>query len=71
VLWTIRLRTWRRAGKDNLFDLAAGVAAVVSLYGLAADPKIVEQVTSMEGLLPPKAVSWWQTGFRPSSEARQ
>jgi membrane protein len=68
VLWTILMRTWRRTGKDNLFGLAAGVAAVVSLYDLAADPKIVKQVTSMEGLLPPEAVklvaNWLQTLVR-------
>jgi membrane protein len=81
VLWTILMRTWRRGGRDNLAGLAAGVAfyalfsifpaltAVVSLYRLAADPKIVEgQVTSMEGLLPPEAVklvaNWLQTLVR-------
>ena len=56
-------------GKDNISALAAGAAfqallslfptltAVVSLYGLVADPKMVErQITAMQGVLPPEAV---------------
>jgi membrane protein len=56
-------------GKDNLSALAAGAAfqsllslfptltAVVSLYGLVADPNMVErQITAMQGVLPPEAV---------------
>jgi hypothetical protein len=56
-------------GKDNLSALAAGAAfqallslfptltAVVSLYGLVADPNMVaRQITAMQGLLPPEAV---------------
>jgi membrane protein len=67
--WTILTRTWARAGKDGLSGLAAGVAfyallsifpaltAVVSLYGLVADPNMVErQVTAIQGLLPAEAV---------------
>jgi membrane protein len=55
--------------KDNLSALAAGAAfqalltifptltAVVSLYGLVADPNMVErQITAMQGVLPPEAV---------------
>lgn len=61
--------TWRRTSKDNLSALAAGAAfqallsifpaltAVVSLYGLIADPTAVaRQVTAMQGVLPPEAV---------------
>jgi membrane protein len=56
-------------GKDNLSALAAGAAfqallslfptltAAVSLYGLVADPHMVErQITAMQGVLPPEAV---------------
>jgi uncharacterized BrkB/YihY/UPF0761 family membrane protein len=56
-------------GKDNIAALAAGAAfqsllslfptltAVVSLYGLVADPNMVErQITAMQGVLPPEAV---------------
>jgi membrane protein len=67
--WAILARTRRRMGKDNLSALAAGAAfqalltifptltAVVSLYGLVADPNMVErQITAMQGVLPPEAV---------------
>ena len=60
---------WRRMSQDNLSALAAAAAyyaflsifptltALVSLYGLVADPSMVErQVAVMEGLLPPEAV---------------
>jgi membrane protein len=78
VWWTILTRTWQRASKDNLSGLAAAAAfyallsifpaltAVVSLYGLVADPNTVErQVTAIQGLLPPEAVklvaAWLKT----------
>ena len=67
--WAILTPTWRRLRKDNLSALAAGAAfqalltifptltAVVSLYGLVADPNMVErQITAMQGVLPPEAV---------------
>jgi membrane protein len=67
--WAILAATRRRMGKDNLSALAAGAAfqallslfptltAVVSLYGLVADPNMVErQITAMQGVLPPEAV---------------
>src|SRR6266478_138380 len=67
--WVILARTRRRMGKDNLSALAAGAAflsllslfptltAVVSVYGLVADPNMVErQITAMQGVLPPEAV---------------
>ena len=67
--WAILAGTRRRIGKDNVSALAAGAAfqalltifptltAVVSLYGLVADPTMVErQITVMQGVLPPKAV---------------
>lgn len=69
VCWTILTNTWRRVSKDNLSGLAAGTAfyallsifptltALVSLYGLVADPNMVaQQVTTIEGILPPEAV---------------
>lgn len=67
--WAILLATWRRISRDNLSALAAGAAfqallmifptltAVVSLYGLGADPNMVErQIIAMHGVLPPEAV---------------
>jgi membrane protein len=67
--WTILTLTWRRMGKDNVSALAGGAAfqallslfpiltAMVSLYGLVADPNMVErQITAIEGILPPEAV---------------
>lgn len=69
VCWTILTHTWQRVNKDNLSGLAAGAAfyallsifpmltALVSLYGLVADPNMVgRQVMAMEGILPPEAV---------------
>jgi len=55
--WTILAGTWQRITTDNLSALAAGIAfyallslfptltAVVSVYGLVADPTMVEAVT--------------------------
>src|ERR1700738_2941480 len=67
--WAILPRTRQRMGKDTLSALAAGAAfqsllslfptltAVVSVYGLVADPNMVErQITAMQGVLPPEAV---------------
>src|SRR5271165_7481545 len=67
--WAILAATRRRMGEDNLSALAAGAAfqallslfptltAVVSLYGLVADPNMAErQITAMQGVLPPEAV---------------
>ncbi len=66
ILW----RTWDEMGKDNISMVAAGVAyyallaifpaiaAMVSLYGLVADPVGVErQLGSLSGLLPPEALN--------------
>jgi len=65
ILW----RTWEEQGKDNISMVAAGVAyyallaifpavaALVSIYGLVADPAGVErQVDNLAGLLPPDAL---------------
>jgi membrane protein len=67
--WAILAATRRQMGKDNISALAAGAAfqsllslfptltAVVSVYGLVADPNMVErQITAMQGMLPPEAV---------------
>ena len=67
--WAILVATWQRMSRDNLSALAGGAAfqalltifptltAVVSLYGLGADPNMVErQITAMQGVLPPEAV---------------
>ncbi len=61
--------TWRRIYQHNLSALAAAAAfyallsifptltALVSLYGLVADPAMAErQVAAMEGVLPPEAL---------------
>ena len=79
--WTILVVTWRRMGEHSLSILAAGVAfetffslfptltAVVSLYGLVADPGMVgRQVSAVQGVLPPEAVklvaTWLQALVR-------
>src|SRR3984893_13139177 len=86
--WAILAATRRQMGKDNISALAAGAAfqsllslfptltAVVSLYGLVADPNMVErQITAMQGMLPPEAVkliaTWLQVLVqgRPQSSA--
>ncbi len=67
--WTIITCTWQRISKDNLSALAAAAAfyallsifptltALVSLYGLIADPAMAErQVAAMQGVLPPEAL---------------
>ncbi|HUZ73027.1 MAG TPA: YihY/virulence factor BrkB family protein [Stellaceae bacterium] len=67
--WTIANCTWQQMNKDNVSALAAATAfyallcvfptltALVSLYGLVADPTMVErQVVATEGILPPEAV---------------
>lgn len=69
-VWAILTATRRHIGKDNLSALAGGAAfqalltlfpaltAVVSVYGLIADPNMVErQITTMHGVLPPEAVT--------------
>jgi membrane protein len=66
---TIIACTWRRILRDNLSALAAAAAfyvllsifptvtALVSLYGLVADPVMAErQVAAMQGILPPEAL---------------
>ena len=85
--WAILAPTWRRMSKDNLSALAAGAAfqsllslfptltAVVSLYGLVADPNMVErQIRAMQGVLPPEAVkliaTWLPARRRPDNEVR-
>ena len=73
--WAILKRTWAQMSEDNVSMLAGGVAffamlsifpaltAMVSLYGLVADPRTVEQqVTAMGAVLPPEAlqiISGW------------
>jgi len=68
-VWVILRATGQRIGRDNLTTLSAGAAfqaflsifptltAVVSVYGLVADPNMVErQIATIEGVLPPEAV---------------
>ena len=67
--WAFVTFTWQRIYQHNLSALAAAAAfyallsifptltAVVSLYGLVADPAMAErQVAAMEGVLPPEAL---------------
>jgi len=69
-VWAILRATGRRIGRDNLSALSAGAAfqalltifpaltAVVSIYGLVADPNMVErQIATIRGVLPPEAVT--------------
>ena len=71
TLWKILVGTWWRITKDNVSALAAAVAfyaffsifptltAVVSLYGLVADPRAVAgQATSMVGVLPLEVITF-------------
>jgi membrane protein len=68
--WTIVTGTWQQMSRDNVSALAAAIAfyallcifptltALVSVYGLVADPTMVErQVAAMEGILPPEAAT--------------
>jgi membrane protein len=76
--WRAAARVGTRILEDNLTSLAAASAfyallslfpaltALVSIYGLVADPAMVErQVTTLAGILPPEALSllttWLQT----------
>jgi membrane protein len=67
--WAFVTFTWQRIYQHNLSALAAAAAfyallsifptltAVVSLYGLVADPAMAErQVAALEGVLPPEAL---------------
>ncbi len=67
---TILICTWRQMRKDNLSGLAAGsayyalvsifpsLAALVSIYGLVADPNSVQtQIDALAGVLPRKRSS--------------
>jgi membrane protein len=69
-VWAILTATRQHIGKDNLSALAGGAAfqalltlfpalsAAVSIYGLVADPNMVErQIMTMHGVLPPEAVT--------------
>ncbi len=66
--WAIAKRVWKESGEDNLSIVAAGVAfygmlalfpaiaAMVSLWGLFADPAVVQQqITSTLAMLPAEA----------------
>jgi membrane protein len=83
--WPIITTTWRKICKDNLSALAAAAAfyallsifptvtALVSLYGLVADPGMAErQVAAMQGVLPPEALklvaAWLQELVRGPTE---
>jgi membrane protein len=63
-------RVWTRIGEDNISMMAASVAfysllslfpgltAIISLYGLVADPREVERfLSSMRGILPDEALT--------------
>ena len=66
----ILANTWSELGRDNVSVMAAGVAffaflslfpamsALISLYGLVADPKIIErQLNSLSYMLPKEALT--------------
>lgn len=65
----ILLRVWQQQGEDNISIIAGGVAyyallalfpaiaALVSLFGLIADPATIEaQIANLDGLMPPDAL---------------
>ena len=76
--WTnILYRVWKDTGKKNLSLVAGGVtyylllalfpalAALVSVYGLVADPAdMAKSVQSLSGMLPPSTVTLIGTGLR-------
>lgn len=66
--WRILVAVWRTAGEKHLGLIAAGVAffgmfgifpgiaAVIAIFGLVADPVVIaEQLSLMEGIIPPDA----------------
>ncbi len=67
--WATLAATWRKMARDNVSALSAAAAfyaltsifptltAIVSIYGMVADPVMAErQATAMEGVLPPEAI---------------
>src|SRR4051812_11669578 len=75
--WDIAVRVWGRIGRDNLSLVAAGVAfygllaifpafaALVSVYGLVADPATVQhQISALGGLLPDEALKLLSDGLQ-------
>ncbi len=66
--WDILKRVWVNIGEHNVSIMAAGVGfyallsifpgltALISLYGLIANPTDVQQLLASQGLLPPEAV---------------
>src|SRR6056297_1162185 len=67
-LWDILVGVWKTATEKHLGLIAAGVAffgmfgifpgiaAVIAIFGLLADPVIIgEQLALMEGIIPPDA----------------
>jgi membrane protein len=66
--WGILKRVWNNIGEHNVSIMAAGVGfyallsifpgltALISLYGLIANPSDVERLLASQGLLPPEAV---------------
>lgn len=68
TIWTLLYETWLLAGRKHVSLIAAGVAffgmfavfpgiaAVIAIYGLVADPAVVSaQLQMMEGIIPPDA----------------
>ncbi|MEK0082520.1 YihY/virulence factor BrkB family protein [Benzoatithermus flavus] len=66
--WAVVQRVWAEIGKDNMTIIAAGCAfyamlalfpaitALVSIYGLVADPAAIEQhIGTLQGVLPQEA----------------
>lgn len=68
IIWRILAAVWKTAGEKHLGLIAAGVAffgmfgifpgiaAVIAIFGLVADPVVIaEQLALMEGIIPPDA----------------
>src|SRR3982075_378238 len=68
--WTILTNFWARLDRDHVSIMAAGIAfyallsifpgmsALISVYGLAADPTIIErQLNAISGILPQEALT--------------
>lgn len=67
-VWRVLVAVWKTAGEKHIGLIAAGVAffgifgifpgiaAVIAIFGLMADPVVIaEQLTLMEGIIPPDA----------------
>src|SRR5881394_1778022 len=54
--WTILRNFWAEIDRDHV-SIMAGMSALISIYGLVADPAAIEnQLNSLSGVLPQEAL---------------